>query len=164
MKRNFRLLEIVVLSTWTMTFFVGYKPELIRAITVVVGMVVTAPKLYSGIVKRESPSTYPMLGDILVNYPVVNLRATPKDLDSLDYPGTEALSDPLATTLIVPLSEYDSDMGKGKRLLVLDGNLDGVPTIYLGSEAFKVLTSPVKTSIPCIMVLPGGHKVPLNIG
>jgi multisubunit Na+/H+ antiporter MnhC subunit len=166
MKRNFRLLEIMVLSTWTMTFFIGYKPELIRAITVIIGMGVTVPKLYSGIVRRESPTNYPTLDSIIGNYSVVNLVASHKDLDCLEYPGVEALADPLATALVVPLSEYDSEMVvKGKTLLVWGGNTSDVPTVYLGSEAYKIANAPIKTSIPCIMVLPGSiRQIPLNIG
>jgi hypothetical protein len=166
MKRNFRLLEIMVLSTWVMTFFIGYKPELIRAITVIVGMAVTVPKLYSGIVRRESPNKYPTLDSVVANFSVVNLRATAKDLDCLSYPGLEALADPLATTLVVALSEYSTEMlAKGKHLMVVNGDIEGVPTVYLGSEAYKITTTPIKTSIPCILIMPdSSRQIPLNIG
>ncbi len=165
MKRTYRVVEILVMSTWTLTFFLDWKPELIRALSVVLGMTVTIPRLYSGMVKRESPINYPLLDDVVKSYPVINLKASPRDLNCLSYPGLEAVGDEASPVLVLDALDYDSEGLGGKHVLLIDGKLPGVPTIYLGTEAYKIATTALKTSIPCILTYPDStRQVPLNIG
>ena len=163
MKRSNRVIEILVLSTWTLTFFLDFRPELIRALAVIVGAAVTVPRLYSGIVKRESPSYYPTLDKVALGYQALNIKATDKDLDSLSYPGLEGTSD--SDILLVSDLDYQSiEVDPSKHYLVVGGKLSDYPTVYIGTEAFKIAKSSVKTSIPCFLVLPNStRQIPLAI-
>ena len=163
MKRSNRVIEIFVLSTWVLTFFLDYKPELIRAIAVIVGAAVTVPRLYSGIVKRESPSYYPTLDKVALGYQAINVKATEKDLDALSYPGLEGAYD--SSILLVSDMEYKSiEVDPSKHYLVVGGKMSDCPTVYIGTEAFKIAKGSVKTSIPCFFVLPNStRQIPLAI-
>lgn len=149
--RNFnRVIELMVLSGWVTTFFTDGNVTLIRCGITLIGLISSAPRMYSGIVRRERAG-YPTLSAVLPNYSYVNLVASRKDEECLVLPGLEAISDPSAKII---LTDKPTELGSGRCNLIRDGQMPGCPYLYVNMSAYQVLTSPVNTSIPCVLVDP----------
>jgi len=163
---NTRLLELLSISLWVSTFVIGDIPDkraaLIRSVVTLVGMTATVPKLYSGIVKRETPSDTPTLDSVLIGVPVVNLVVSDSDLAFLSYPGCDALEVALESghnlvgNFVLSADQYSDSMLSSKYTLLVRNLEDTtIPTVYIGTEAQRIANRKLPVSIPVLWVQPG---------